>query len=197
MKEKRKKYNRSFKLNALQICQEKKSLSATERELGIYSGSIQRWRLKALKDQKDQSDKKDLTELNYENKRIEYLQRKIAESEMKFEILKNSAPYLKNLKKDIFTFIEANRTLYPVRMMCTVLDVNRKSYYNWKNGVVCKKQRQKDFMLSQISLVFFASKKRYGSERIAAELQNEGHNICVSTVKKYMKELGLRSKIRN
>ena len=43
--------------------------------------------------------------------------------------------------------------------------------------------------------IYFASKQRYGSPRITAELNAMGYKISRVTVAKYMKELGLRSKL--
>ncbi|TDE49187.1 hypothetical protein E0H99_15330 [Flavobacterium sp. GT3P67] len=46
-----------------------------------------------------------------------------------------------------------------------------------------------------MTLIYFESKQRYGSPRITFELQNLGYEICRITVTKYMKQLGLRSKL--
>ncbi|WP_445908714.1 IS3 family transposase [Yeosuana sp.] len=47
----------------------------------------------------------------------------------------------------------------------------------------------------RISLIYFESKQRYGSPRITLELQSLGYKISRITVAKYMKQLGLRSKL--
>src|SRR5690606_3913372 len=47
----------------------------------------------------------------------------------------------------------------------------------------------------QITSIYFASKQRYGSPRITIELNVLGYKISRITVAKYMKELGLRSKL--
>src|SRR5690554_3790719 len=46
-----------------------------------------------------------------------------------------------------------------------------------------------------ITEVYFEFKQRYGSPRITVELQSRGHMISRVTVAKYMKEMGLRSKL--
>jgi putative transposase len=48
----------------------------------------------------------------------------------------------------------------------------------------------------QITSIYFASKQRYGSPRIAVELDSSGFKTYRITVAKYMKELGLSRKFR-
>ena len=46
-----------------------------------------------------------------------------------------------------------------------------------------------------ITDIYFEFEQRYGSPRITVELQSRGHKISRITVAKYMKEMGLRSKL--
>lgn len=54
---------------------------------------------------------------------------------------------------------------------------------------------RKEELKKQILSIYFASKQRYGSPRITAELNRLGIKISRITVSKYMKELGIRSKL--
>src|SRR5690625_1198251 len=54
-----------------------------------------------------------------------------------------------------------------------------------------KKERYKEL----ITQVYFEFKQLYGSPRITAELHSRGYKISRVTVAKYMKEMGLRSKL--
>ena len=47
----------------------------------------------------------------------------------------------------------------------------------------------------RITFIYFSSKQRYGSPRITIELTSLGYQISRITVAKYMRELGLRSKL--
>lgn len=47
----------------------------------------------------------------------------------------------------------------------------------------------------QITLIYFESKQRYGSPMITLELHSFGCKISRITLAKYMKQLGLRSKL--
>jgi len=79
--------------------------------------------------------------------------------------------------------------------MCKVLKVNSGSYYRWKKQIISARLQRKIATKEEITSVYFKSKQRYGSPRITLELQSLGYKISKITVSKYMKELGLRSKL--
>ena len=95
----------------------------------------------------------------------------------------------------IYSFIRSNEQLFPIEKMCKVLQVSSGSYYRWKKQAITARQQLKIAIKEQITLIYFAAKQRYGSPRITLELQYLGYKVSRITVAKYMKELGLRSKL--
>jgi putative transposase len=95
----------------------------------------------------------------------------------------------------IYSFIKNTEQLFPIEKLCKVLLVSSGSYYRWKKQKITAKLQRKIAIKKQITLIYFESKQRYGSPRIIFELQSLGYEICRITVAKYMKELGLRSKL--
>jgi putative transposase len=95
----------------------------------------------------------------------------------------------------IYSFIKNTEQLFPIEKLCKVLLVSSRSYYRWKKQKITAKLQRKIAIKKQITLIYFESKQRYGSPRIIFELQSLGYEICRITVAKYMKELGLRSKL--
>jgi transposase InsO family protein len=79
--------------------------------------------------------------------------------------------------------------------MCKVLEVSQSSYYRWKSKLISKRMQKMAQLKEKISTLYFASKQRYGSPRITKELNVLGYQISRITVAKYMKQLGLRSKL--
>jgi len=94
-----------------------------------------------------------------------------------------------------YEFIKNHESLFPIEKMCIVLKVSSSSYYKWKTRPLSNRERRKREIKKQITSVYFASKQRYGSPRIAVELDSSGFKTSRITVAKYMKELGLRSKL--
>ena len=95
----------------------------------------------------------------------------------------------------IYSFIKNNEGIFPIDKMCKVLEVGRRSYYWWKRSSASNKALRKEKFKELITSVYFEFKQRYGSPRITAELQSRGCKISRVTVAKYMKEMGLKSKL--
>lgn len=61
--------------------------------------------------------------------------------------------------------------------------------------IITARQQLKIAIKEQITLIYFRSKQRYGSPRITLELRSFDYKISRITVAKYLKQLGLRSKL--
>jgi len=79
--------------------------------------------------------------------------------------------------------------------MCKVLGVGSRSYYAWQVRSKQTKSNKISILENKIQAVYFNKKQRYGSPRITAELLDLGIKVSRITVAKYMKNMGLRSKI--
>ena len=95
----------------------------------------------------------------------------------------------------IFDFIKSHEKIFPIEKMCKVLKVSQSGYYRWKNNVFSNRTLKKNTIKEKITAVYFESKQRYGSPRITIELNALGYKISRISVAKYMKELGLFSKL--
>jgi putative transposase len=94
-----------------------------------------------------------------------------------------------------YKFIKQHEYLFPIEKMCRCLEVGLSSYYKWKSSPICNRLLLKEKIKQQITSIYFMSKQRYGSPRITFELNVLGYKISRITVAKYMRELGLRSKL--
>lgn len=95
----------------------------------------------------------------------------------------------------IYLFIKDHEKIYSIEKMCKVLEISNSSYYKWKKQVVSERQKRVILIKEAITNIYFTAKQRYGSPRITLELQNIGYQISRITVAKYMKQLGLYSKL--
>ena len=94
-----------------------------------------------------------------------------------------------------YRFIKNHEYLFPIEKMCKVLEVGSSGYYKWKSKPISNRTFVKEEIKQKITSIYFASKQRYGSPRITTELNALGYKISRITVAKYMRELGLRSKL--
>jgi len=80
--------------------------------------------------------------------------------------------------------------------MCTVLKIARSSYYAWLNRKESLREKRREELKTEIKRVFELSKKRYGSPRVAFELNSQGIKVSIPLVAKLMQDLGLRSIVK-
>ncbi len=93
-----------------------------------------------------------------------------------------------------FPFIDAHRDQWPVRLLCEALDVAPSGYYAWRDRPASARQREQDALLVEIKAIHAEFKARYGSPRVHAELAGRGHDCCVNTVAKLMRDNDIRAK---
>ena len=95
----------------------------------------------------------------------------------------------------IYDFIKNNEKVFPIEKMCQVLQVSSSGYYRWKRKIISNRILKMNLIKEKITSIYFESKQRYGSPRIAIELKSLDYKISRITVAKYMKQMGLRSKL--
>jgi len=94
-----------------------------------------------------------------------------------------------------YKFIKNNKSIFPIEKMCNILKLSSSAYYKWKNSPRSSRLLLKEKVKEQIISIYFSSKQCYGSPRIRFELNALDYKISRITVSKYIKELGLRSKL--
>lgn len=82
---------------------------------------------------------------------------------------------------------------FNVETLCAVLGVSRSAYYRYKRGPSYQLTTHQQAKKQLIEQVFWAHKRRYGSRRIVAELQEQGHQIGRQQVRSLMKLADLQS----
>ena len=82
---------------------------------------------------------------------------------------------------------------FNVETLCAVLAVSRTAYYRYKRGQSYQLTGPKQDKKQLIERVFSEHKRRYGSRRIVAERQEQGHKIGRQQVRMLMKASGLQA----
>lgn len=75
--------------------------------------------------------------------------------------------------------------------MCKVLRVSKSGYYHWLHAEPSKRCKENQTLLVDITDVFVASKKTYGSPRITTELRSLGKQASRPRVARIMRAAGL------
>jgi transposase InsO family protein len=80
--------------------------------------------------------------------------------------------------------------------MCRVLGVAPSGYYAWRVRPPSKKTARDEVLATHVRAAFKASRRRYGSPRVHAELRAGGHVVARKRVARLMREGDLRARPR-
>lgn len=191
-------YDRTFKINAVKLSYErgKRQVATLARELGITPGYLYRWRQDFRKFGTGSFSGRGHPNLTPEQAVISELERKIKNSKIAFEILKRGTKYVSQGKIATKNFIEDNKSEFPIAKMLTVLEVSETTYYRTKKQELTDTEARVILLKKEIASIYYEFKRRYGCFKITRELQRRGFKIKNSSVKKYMRMLGLRRKVK-
>ncbi len=93
-----------------------------------------------------------------------------------------------------YEFIKQYKEVFPVVVMCQVLDVSESGYYAWLKRPTCQHQREDAQLKQEIQQVFSIHQGRYGSPRIHRELRDQGRSISRKRVARLMQEAELAAR---
>lgn len=95
-----------------------------------------------------------------------------------------------------YKFIDVQRSLYSIRLLCRVLEVSKSSYYKWISNNRISKKSEYSALVDKIELLHNDSRKTYGSPRIFQKLKQVGVKISKNTVAKLMNENNIKAKTK-
>jgi putative transposase len=185
MQNTRKKWSLEFKICAITISNQYKSVLSVAQELGVSKNCLQHWK-KQYKDGKLTLQKK--SDSDTSRKELLRLKKEIKEIQLERDILEKGADLLLQKRRMRYQFIRENTGKFPIIKMCKIFHVNTSCYYRWLKGLPTSRAERKIFIASEIIRIYHWSHKRYGSRRIAKELSAIGIKVCRSFVAKIMLE---------
>lgn len=87
-------------------------------------------------------------------------------------------------------------THYPVRLMCKILQVNKSTYYEWKQRGAQVINADTFALCSRMKALFIQSRESLGSRGLMRQLRKEGFVVGRYRVRRLMKQRGLVVKIK-
>jgi len=96
----------------------------------------------------------------------------------------------------LFRFIDVEKALYSISLMCRVLGVSRSGYHAWKGRPPSRRSVEDSALIVRIRQVHESSRRTYGYPRVHAELRASGARCGRRRVARLMREDGLRGCMR-
>ncbi|WET04330.1 IS3 family transposase [Flavobacterium sp. YJ01] len=192
------KYERHFKENAVKLSYKRgnRQTASLARELGIAPDYLYKWRQDFEKFGTGSFCGSGHPKMTPEKAIITDLEKKIKNSKITLEIITKGIKYVSQGKIMTKNFIEENKSKFSIAKMLDALQVSETTYYRRKKQELTDTESRVILLKQEITSIYYEFKRAYGCTKITKELQTRGFKIKNSSVKKYMRMLGLRRKVK-
>lgn len=92
-----------------------------------------------------------------------------------------------------YAFIRDNQHIWPIRRLCSTLDVHHSGYYAWLKQPISKTAQKRQQLSGLIKQFWLESGGVYGYRKIYCDLKDVGENCGINRVHRLMKVDGLKS----
>jgi putative transposase len=93
-------------------------------------------------------------------------------------------------------FIAAKMAVFPITVLCRVLDLSRAAFYAWVDRPPSPHTVEDRRLAILVREAFERSRRTYGSPRVHAELAAQGVFVSKKRVARIMRQEGLRARVR-
>ena len=196
MEEIQRRQSPEFKKNAVLLSYERKNVLATATELKISPKLLSKWRSLYRKYEAGSFPGRGKKRIYYDDSKIYESEKKLAESQLRLLILRESIKLKPQSKQELYNFIHQNKNKYPIGIMCQVLGVSTSMYNLRMKHPLSKREIQVSLFKDAITSVFYESRQYHGCVLIARELCKRGIQISDDQVTFFMKQLCLKRKVK-
>ena len=95
-----------------------------------------------------------------------------------------------------YAWINKHTRLFPVAMMCRVLNISTSGYYDSLKRRPCQQLVRRKTIAQAAAHSHFESNRIYGYRKVYEDLQEENIICCEETVRRIMRRIGLYSRIK-
>ena len=193
MVEKRRRFTKEFKIEAVRlIVEEGRRISELSRELGVSENLLRNWKRKSEEGKIDPFPGKG--RLSPEDDELRRLRRDNERLRIERDILKKSSGHLLSGTAMKYIFIRDHRGAFSVSSLCRTLEVGSSGFYAWLNRPESPRKQETRRLLMAIKVIHQKSRRNYGSPRIHAELNENGYACSRHRVSRLMRQHGIVSK---
>ncbi|WP_288413887.1 IS3 family transposase [uncultured Acinetobacter sp.] len=185
-----KRYPKEFKIEAVkQVTEKGYSVAEVATRLGTTTHSLYAW----IKRYDPQQPK--IIESNDPSAELAKLKKELQRVTEERDILKKGRGVLRKPVQMRYAFIQDNQHIWPVRRLCSTLDVHHSGYYAWLKQPTSKTARKRQQLSGLIKQFWLESGGVYGYRKIHCDLKDVGESCGINRVHRLMKADGLKSQL--
>ncbi|MGH8572910.1 MAG: IS3 family transposase [Gammaproteobacteria bacterium] len=189
----RRKHSAEFKREAVQVAQQagvtKKQVAA---ELGIHPTLLRKW---SEQFESGAWETKPGTALKSgQTQELERLRRELNRVKTERDILKKAPGLLREGTLVRYGFMARHRSIWPVRVMCRMLEVSHAGFYDWFGRGPSAHAVENERLVGLIRASFAQSDLTYGSPRVWRDLAEWGETASENRVARLMGKHGIRAR---
>ncbi|WP_233597565.1 MULTISPECIES: IS3 family transposase [Corallococcus] len=190
----RREFSVEYKAQAVKlVVEEGKSIPQVARDLDLTESALRLW-VEQMKTDRGEGKPGALTTV--EREELARLRKENRELRMEREILKNGGGLLREGDEVKFTFIHAEKALYPVAVLCRHLGVSRSGYYAWAKRPESERKKSDRALSTEVLAIHQESRGTYGAPRVHAELKARGRRVARKRVARLMRQADVRARSR-
>ncbi|MGC3821010.1 IS3 family transposase [Acinetobacter sp. G11] len=183
-----KRYPEEFKIEAVkQVTEKGYSVAEVAARLGTTTHSLYAW----IKRYDPQQPK--VTQSADPTAELVKLRKELQRVTEERDILKKGRGVLRKPVQMRYAFIQDNQHIWPVRRLCSTLDVHHSGYYAWLKQPTSKTARKRQQLSGLIKQFWLESGGVYGYRKIHCDLKDVGESCGINRVHRLMKANGLKS----
>nr|WP_244516279.1 IS3 family transposase [Acinetobacter kyonggiensis] len=183
-----KRYPEEFKIEAVkQVTEKGHSVAEVATHLGTTMHSLYAW----IKRYDPKQPK--ITESDDPLAELAKLKKELQRVTEERDILKKGRGVLRKPVQMRYAFIQDNQHIWPVRRLCSTLDVHHSGYYAWLKQPTSKTAKKRQQLSGLIKQFWLESGGVYGYRKIHCDLKDIGESCGINRVYRLMKTNGLKS----
>ena len=169
-KQTRRRYTDEFKADAVRLVEsEGYGLTEAARRLGVERSCLARWRREVRGEAPVKAEPVSTEEKDAELRRLREKVRKLL---MERDIFKKGDGLLRERVELRYPFIEAEKAVYPVKVLCHVTQVSRSGFSDWVRRGDTDSEREQ--LVGRVREIPKRKRGSFGSRRMAPALQRDG-----------------------
>ena len=195
MTQRRKRYDRQFKVSAAKVVLSgEMTVKGLSEELGIKDSTLRRWACEYEEMGDDAFPGNGSPKINKDYEIVK-LRKKVEELERENEILKKFPGLLESRPCVRFEFLKEHRgEIGPIKKACGLMKVSKSGFYEYLGRKKSDAQIEREAIEGFVVEAFERHKGRYGYRRIDRELRKSGIAVSEKRVLRIMQKLGLAGK---